>query len=590
MKLRILPLILLSAFALSTQAQSLPMQKVHTKYTNIFDNGGVDLVTYDKFNNYVYFLNNSFPRIEVYDYTDLSKPAFKHYITTSTSNISGIDVYLKTVAVVGYDNPQSSGKLEFYDEKGAPLGQYPTGSTPKNVTFSPNGTWVLIANEGKPSDDYTFDPIGSVNVLAINNGIPNTPPSAVAFIDFTKLDTTAYDPMIQVYGNNGSQLPSQDLEPENVAIDPTSTKAFVTLQENNAVAIIDILNSKLDTVIGLGYKDHSTIGLDASDTKSTIDINTYNRLYGLYRPDGIASFSSGGTTYFITANEGVYRDYTAYSELVTISDFILDFNQFPNMATLYQDTALGHLKLTNTLGNYNNDFYQDSLFCYGGRSISIWTEGGQMVWDSGDEFEQLIAQMFSNEFNSSANDNSSRKSRSPFMGPEPECITIGEVDGVTYAFIGLKQMGGFMIYDLTDPTDPQFVSYELNRDFSVAANDANAGDLGISDIEFVPALVSPTGFAILFVANEVSGTLTTYEMGIGIGLNEGYPVVDEGIYPNPSEGVFNTTKQGSFKVYNLDGKLVKTVNHHTRINLSDQPDGIYIIKNEEGIALRAVKK
>lgn len=590
MKLRFLTLIALSIFALHSIAQSLPMQKVHTKHTNVFDNGGVDLVTYDKFNNYVYFLNKSQSRIEVYDYSKLSQPIFKHYITAATSNISGIDVYLKTVAIVGYDSPQSSGKLEFYDEKGTALGQYPTGSTPKNVTFSPNGTWVLVANEGAPSDDYTVDPIGSVTVLAINNGIPNTPPSAVVFIDFTKLDTTAYDPMIQVYGNNGNQLPSQDLEPENIAINPTSTKAYVTLQENNAVAVIDILSAKLDTVIGLGYKDHSGVGLDASDVKSNIDINTYHRLFGLYRPDGIASFSSGGTTYFVTANEGAYRDYTAYSELASISDFILDFNQFPNLASLYQDTSLGNLKLTNTLGNYDNNLYQDSLFCYGGRSISIWTESGQMIWDSGDEFEQLIAQMFPNEFNSSANDNNSRKSRSDDMGPEPECITIGEVDGTTYAFVGLKQMGGFMIYDLTDPTDPQFVSYELNRDFSASANNMSAGDLGISDIEFVPALVSPTGFAILFVANEVSGTLTTYEMGIGIGLNEGYPMVDEGVFPNPSEGIFNTTKEGNFKVYNLDGKLVKTVNHHTLIDLSDQPDGIYIIKNEEGLALRAVKK
>lgn len=573
-------------------AQTLPIAKLNTRSTGIFNNGGTEIVAFDKNNNYVYSTNRSLNRIEVFDYSNVNKPSFKHYIDLSPyiTTVTSVDVYLKTIAVVGHNNPQSSGKLLFFDFTGSPLGQFPTGALPKMVTFSPNGTWVLVANEGVPSDDYSNDPIGSVSILNISFGPANTPPSSVQFVDFQKLDTTSYDSTINVYGNNGSQLPSQDLEPEYIAVNPTSTKAYVTLQENNAVAIIDIFTATLDTVVGLGYKDFSAIGLDASDSRPDIDIKPYPRLFGMYQPDGIASYSVGGNTYFVTANEGEARDYTAYSEVVTLSSFLINPGVFQNSANLYQDSVLGRLKLTNTLGNNNNDLYQDSLFCFGGRSFSIWDESGQQVWDSGDQFEQITAQMFPNDFNSDNDDNNSRKGRSDDKGPEPEAIVIGEVDGTPYAFIALGRMGGIMVYDISDPINPQFELYELNRDFSKPASSPGAGDLGPESLEFIPAIVSPTGYAMLLVANEISGTVTAYEMGVGIGLKEGYKIEHESIYPNPSNGVFNATYEGDYKVYNMDGKLVKSINNHTIIDLSDQPTGIYIIKNKEGQAIKAVKK
>src|SRR5690606_2972864 len=143
----------------------------------------------------------------------------------------------------------------FFDENGTYTGQFTVGVMPQKVSYSPNGTWVMVACEGVPNDSYTIDPIGSVAILNISPGIPNLPLSAINYINFTKLDTTAYDSLIRVYGNNGLQLPSQDLEPQNIGFNPSSTKAYITLQENNAVAIIDILTASLDTVIALGYKN-----------------------------------------------------------------------------------------------------------------------------------------------------------------------------------------------------------------------------------------------------------------------------------------------------------------------------------------------
>jgi len=573
-------------------AQSLPFHKIHTRSTASFNEATTRAVAFDKNNSYVYIVNQKLTRLDVFDYSNARVPQFQFSIDLSPyfSEIVDVDVYLKQIAVIGYTNPQSSGKLMFFDEKGISLGQFPVGATPRDVEFSPNGTWVMTTGAGVPADDYSFDPIGYITLIAINNGIPNLPSTANQFIDFTGLDTTSYDPAIHVFGNNGNQLPSEDLEPESVTFNPSSTKAYVTLQENNAVAIVDVLSGTLDTVVGLGYKDFSTIGLDASDTRPDINIKSYPHLYGLYQPDGIASYNANSQTYFVTANEGAPRNYSGYSEVVHTTDFVFNAADFPNISTIYHDSTLGRLELTDRLGNFDNDVFQDSLFCFGARSFSIWDESGQQIWDSGDEFESKIAQLFPNNFNSAKDDNNSYKSQSNQRGPQPETVVIGEVDGTPYAFIGLSQMGGFMIYDLTDPANPQFVLYELNREFSKPANDASSGDLGLSSMEFVPAIVSPTGYALLLVANEVSGSVSTYEMGIGIGLEETYKLNGEGIYPNPSHGIFNTTYRGNYNVYNLDGKLIKSMEDETQIDLSNQPDGIYIIKNEDGQAIRAIKK
>lgn len=589
---RLYILITLSISLNFLSAQNLPLAIAHSRSTGIFDDGGAEIAVYDATTKYVFSTNASLNRVEVYDYKNVYQPKFVRNIDVSPfiNTVTSVDVHFGVVAVVGYFHPQSLGKLLFFDSKGVLIGQYATGNHPDMVAFSPDGIHVLVANEGEPSDDYTIDPKGSISILNISAGIPATPPSAIKTIGFEKLDTTSYDPLIRVFGNHNAATPSEDLEPEYISFNSTSTKAYVSLQENNAVAIIDVYTATLDTVVGLGYKDFSQVGLDASDFNSAINIQPYHNLFGLYQPDGLAGFSINGVNYFASANEGDARDYNAYSEVAHLSDFLLNPDSFPNFASLYGDSVLGRLKLTNTMGNFNNDFFQDSLFTFGGRSFSIWDENGQLIWDSGDDFEQIISQLHPSQFNSNNDDNNSYKNRSDDKGPEPEGIAVGVVDGKTYAFIGLERMGGIMIYDVSIPTNPTFVMYELNRDFSKAANDPGAGDLGPESIEFIPANISPNGLNLLLVANEISGTITVYEMGIGVGLDEGYPLNEQSIFPNPSEGIFHTSQDGDFKVYNTAGQLIKTVKNYNRIDLSNHPDGIYIIKDQDGFARRVLKK
>ncbi len=170
-------------------------------------------------------------------------------------------------------------------------------------------------------------------------------------------------------------------------------------------------------------------------------------------------------------------------------------------------------------GQIVGDVAYDELYSFGGRSFSIWNAQGELVFDSGNEFEKIIAEQLPDNFNSNNDENQSFDSRSDDKGPEPEGVTTGIVDGVLYGFIGLERVGGVMVYDLTEPSAPEFVEYLNNRDFSIELGDeptpeqlAAVGDLGPEGLTFISAEDSPNGEALLVVSNEVSGSTTIYEI------------------------------------------------------------------------------
>lgn len=583
----------LLAFGLTSYGQ-IPMVKASTYKTNIFDDGGTEIVSYNKNSQQLYSTNGSENKLDIFDLSNIYNPKRSTQVDLSSfiSGVNSVDVHDGLVIVIGNSaTPQLPGKILFYDKDGNYITQVSSGSLPDMVTFTNGGNYALIANEGEPSTDYTTDPIGSISIVNTSITPSTITQSDVTVIDFTHLDTTAYDPLINVYGNNGQQLPSQDLEPEYITVSPDDSKAYVVLQENNAMAIIDLATQTLDTVVGLGYKDHSIPGngIDASNDASNINITTYPNLYGMYQPDAIAAFEVNGQTYIASANEGDARDYNTYSEETRVKNEVLDITNFPNANVTKNDTVLGRLKITTSLGDNNNDLFYDSLFAFGARSFSIWDDQGQLVWDSGDDFEQYLAANHAANFNSTNDDNDSYKNRSDDKGPEPEAICVGEVDGTLYAFIGLERMGGIMVYDISNPQNPQFIQYELNRNFSVDADDTDAGDLAPEGMVFVDASDSPTGIALVIVANEVSGTISIYEVGQGIGIEEHLNEDLNRIYPNPSTGVFKADKAEDFTIYDMNGKEIKTVKATSIINLEGHPKGLYLVKDSKGNSIRLIK-
>tara|TARA_R110002096_G_scaffold74101_2_gene175823 strand:+ start:76075 stop:77862 length:1788 start_codon:yes stop_codon:yes gene_type:complete len=591
---RIILLLIIIISGSSLEAQNLPLVKARTYETNIFNDGGTKDIAWDRNSKRLFSINESLNRLEVYDMADITKP-FRMKLVDLSSYISApksIAAFNGIIAVVGIgSSAQSSGKVLFFDNDGNFENQFSVGPLPDMVDFAPGGNILLIANEGSPTNDYSSDPAGSVSIINVSVGVNNLSQASVNTVSFTPLDSQAINPLVLHYGNNDQQLVSQDLEPEHITANSNATKAYVSLQENNAMMIIDIQSASIDTVIGLGYLDRGIAGngLDASDLNTAIDIKTFNRLFGIFQPDAIVSFEFNGSTYIASANEGEPIVTSNFSDVSRLNSTPIDPGKFTNVGSLINDNNLGRLEVNSRLGDNNGDGLKDSLFTFGTRSFSIWDDKFQLIWDSGDEFEQIIAMAFPLQFNSDNDDNNSFKSRSDNRGPEPTALTIGEVDGTRYAFIGMERMGGFMVYDISDPTNPQFELYELNRDFSKQANSSGAGDLGLESIVFVPSFQSPTGIALLIVANEVSGTFSIYEIGQGIGLEEKDAQFLKA-FPNPSTGNFNLEQYGNYKVFNSVGKLILDKVNVNSIDLSEEMQGLYIIKDEEGNVCRILKK
>lgn len=413
------------------------------------------------------------------------------------------------------------------------------GALPDMITFTPDGAYALTANEGEPSLDYTIDPPGSVSIITVARlGAAD----AVQQVDFSRFDKPGPRQKLEregvrIFGPGAS--PSQDLEPEYIAAD--DRKAYVTLQENNALAIIDIGTAAVERIVPLGLKDHSIagLGLDPSDqdsaTNAGINIGTWP-VSGLYQPDAVHAFQSRGRTYLIMANEGDAREYdpsgptVGYVEAIRAGNaaYVLDPAAFPNAAALKAPAALGRLNVSTASGDLDGDGDFDRIDVFGGRSVSVRDPEGHLVWDSGDLLERLAAQADAlvngvrvGLFNTT-NTANARENRSDDKGIEPESVVVGEVNGRPYAFVGLERDSGIVVFDLSRPESPALVRYVNNRKFPLTASGTFAacgdtpatdcGDLGPEGLTFVTASQSPTGRALLVVSNEASSTTTVWEI------------------------------------------------------------------------------
>lgn len=587
--------LLLICLVLQLPAQNLPIFKIYTYESGQFNAGGAEVHAYDPLSQRLFSTNAAEDKVDIIRMSDLSKPARIARIDLSSygGKVNSLAFQGTTLAVALQSNfPQGDGKILFFDTNGTYINQLIVGAMPDMVTFSPSLQHILVANEGEPSDDYITDPAGTVSIIYFGTGNPAALSQAdVQTASFARYDTVAYDSKINIYGNNGQASFSQDVEPEYICFNANGTKAYVSLQENNALAIIDVYSAHLDTVIGLGYKDWNALGntLDASDQSAGIKLQNYFNLFGMYQPDAICFYSDASGSYILSANEGDARDYSAYSEEERINNVNLNPITFNNPSFLQNDTVLGRLKVTTSLGNYNNQFIHDSLFSFGARSFSVWDTDGNLVWDSGDEFERTLALLHPANFNSDYNDNSSFKSRSDDKGPEPEAICTGEVFGSKYAFIALERMGGIMIYNIDDPTNPVFDSYILDRDFTVAASSSAAGDLGPEYLSYISAAQSPSGYPLLVVSNEISGTVTVYQMGSGLNIAED-ETNEVAVYPNPSRGLFRFTETSSMDLYDAQGKKLGSFKDVESIDLSSYPSGYYLLRSSNGAGLRILKK
>jgi len=503
------------------------LKPIGTYASGIFGESAAEVVAYDAYTRRAFVVNAVASAVDVLDISNPTNPVKIDSIDVTAAGSSlgaanSVSVSRGRLAVAVERNPkQDNGIVAFYSTRSlALLGTVEVGALPDMVTFTPNGRYVLVANEGEPNADYTVDPEGSVSIIDLRRGITRARVKTADFGAFNASKDELLAAGVRIFGPNASV--AQDLEPEYIGVDPNGRLAYVSLQENNALAVIDIRRGKVKKILPLGVKDHSILGneFDASNKDDAINIQSWPVL-GMYMPDTIATYRAKGKTYIVTANEGDSRDYDGFSEEVRIKDIADDLGKtldpvaFPNAAELLEDENLGRLKITSTLGDADNDGQFEQLYAYGARSFSIWDTKGNLVWDSGNDFESITANLNPEGFNSTNDENGSFDNRSDDKGPEPEALAIGRLLGKTYAFIGLERVGGIMMYDITDPTAPEFVTYTNNRDFSVAdAALPEAGDLGPEGIQYIPWYKSPNWRPLLIVANEVSGTTTVYQIDL----------------------------------------------------------------------------
>ena len=511
------------------------MNSIQLNHVGTIKLSGAEISDFDPISQRLFVTGESAnkPVLQVVDVSDANNP-------TQVTNIdlSSLGAGIQSVAVrkdigtgnsivaiaISANTSTDPGKIAFYDAVTlTKISEVTVGALPDMITFTADGSKLLVANEGEPSENYAIDPEGSISIIDVSGNIASLDNSKVTTANFTTFNgqkETLKSAGVRLFGLNATV--AQDLEPEYIAISSDGKTAFVTLQENNAFAVLDIATANITKIVPLGFKNHNLPenGLDASDRDvngtsgggGKINIQNWP-IFGMYQPDAISSFQIADKTYYITANEGDARirptangtfgnEGSLFNEEARVSSLNLDPTAFPNATELKKPENLGRLTVTNKLGDTDGDGDFDQLYAYGARSFSIWDDQGKLVYDSGDQIEQILKQQTPTFFNANNGSATEFDTRSDNKGPEPESVIVGVIDDVPYGFVGLERAGGgVMVYNLSNPTAPQFVQYIRTE-----------GDVSPEGLKFISAENSPNSRPMLAVSNEVSNTVSFYEI------------------------------------------------------------------------------
>jgi hypothetical protein len=450
-------------------------------------------------------------RVEVIDVDDPVNPTLHSVINTGEPNRLAMSQE-GILAVTG------SNLVRFYNADGVSLTSPVSVPNGGDLEFTPNGTKLVVTQNSSISViDLTGANFANCRLGAAGC---NLNPS-VSTASFNVFNSQRAELLAA-----GVRLPfpaltvAQNLDPASLSVTPDGQAAWVSLVDSNALLKLDLETTQFE-IFGLGSKDNSVPGngFDASDQDGGINIRTWP-MKTFYEPDGIATYTAGGQIYIVTSNEGDPRN-DVHQRLSTLP---LDPTVFPDAATLKMNQNLGRLRVSSIDGDKDGDGDLDEIYGFGARSFSIWSTSGQLIFESGDDFEQITALAVPGSFNA-AEDSSTIDNRSDDRGPESEVAAVGTIHGRTYAFVGFERISGIIVYDVTDPLNPSFQQYINNRNFAVEPNSvcgtrggptsascATAGDLETEGISFISADKSPIGVPMLVVAHEASDSVTLYRI------------------------------------------------------------------------------
>ncbi|RXP45930.1 alkaline phosphatase [Lutibacter sp. HS1-25] len=469
--------------------------KVNFQYKATIKAGGKgasEITAFDPISNKIFVVNVESQQISVFNITNINAPVEETPISLAAyGSPNSVDINNGRLAIAVEDhNKQNPGKILLYNtENNLLINQFTVGSLPDMVKFTKNGKQLISANEGEPNDSYTVDPLGTVSIIDLETFEVTT----LNFQNFNYLETALKNQGFRVFGPNATL--AQDVEPEYIAVSEDSKIAWVALQENNGIAKIDLVGKSIAAIFPLGFKDYNTAGneIDASDKDDVKELKKWP-VKGMYQPDGIVAVTINGMEYLISANEGDSRDYSGFSEETRVAELTLDPTAFPESFDYQNNVNLGRLKTTNTLGDTDEDGDIDVIYSYGARSFTVWSPNANLIYDSGNSIATETLATTPNRFNDDDN-------RSDDKGAEPEGLDVLNINNERYIlFVGLERNDQVMVYDITVPSAPVFLSI-----LSHEGDEAPEGILAIT------AENSPTGKALLVVSNEDSGTISFYE-------------------------------------------------------------------------------
>jgi hypothetical protein len=432
------------------------------------------------------------------------------------------------VSLIPTTNGTTTGKVGFFDYRTGSAGALVTldvGFHPDSVKFSADGKKLYVVNEGEFTSGGATDAPGSISIIDLSSvngigdvsGLTNT---AVQTYDFQAANLASGVSLSGVRFNDRTAgaltNPFRHIEPEFVT--EANGKLLVSLQENNALAEFDLATNQWTAVRSLGTITGTIDASDRDGPGGTALASINDVITGLPMPDTIATFSIGGTTYVVTANEGDFRvddaDRARVAELGTGGRPAVDATVAATLNSLYGGNfravgALGRLRVSTLDGDTDSDGDIDVLTATGTRGFSIWdATTGALVEDSG-SLESLLLSLDPTRFN--VNFTGAIDARSPDKGPEPEGLTVANIGGVPILFIGMERQGGLLAYDLSDPTNPVFLDYINGQGSNLVAPES---------LLFINAADSPTGGNLLLAGYEgVDGA-----SGFGIGVYSVVPV------------------------------------------------------------------
>ncbi|MBE0593357.1 MAG: choice-of-anchor I family protein, partial [Gemmatimonadales bacterium] len=290
----------------------LTLEKIGGYATGLFDEAAAEIPAFDAASKRAFIVNAQAGAVDVLDLADPTQPLRIDGIDAGAilagAEINSVATSNGLVAVaIQAPVKTDPGHMALYRASDLTLlGSVAIGSQPDMISFTPDGQTVLVANEGEPSDDYQVDPEGSISVIDVRD--PAAPVARTAgFGAFVGQEAALRARGVRIYGPGADA--ARDFEPEYIAVSADGRTAWATLQENNALARIDVASATVTDILPLGYKDHGLAGneIDSSDEDGVIRLGTWPGVLGMYLPDSMVSYTVGGKTYLVTANEGDAR-------------------------------------------------------------------------------------------------------------------------------------------------------------------------------------------------------------------------------------------------------------------------------------------